>query len=694
MANLLVNKLDPNSKYLNQVISLGDKNKDTLGFFPNKAYKEAARAGNILVAVLEDKCVGYILYRKVKTMSKISITHMCVDSDYRSQGIARALISKLIDLTKEYAGIGLYCRRDYQSAGFWEHLGFKYFSEKDGRGKDKKPLTYYWYDYGNPSLQSFVDEIKMQSSQSKAIIDMNIFINMIDNPSHALNSNWISEYLTFMVTPEIRSEIHRDEDQSRRKQRLSQLSNFIEIPVLNEDFEKIYKILRPNYPVSISKQDESDLKQISYALAGNAEFFVTKDNAVRKKFKEKLLSEFSLTVVSDEELIVNFDERINSASYQGGRLAGASLNINKIKSEQIDNIVLLFHSSNEETAGKFRNKLSSFLSFPKDNEVYVISLDNNSPVALMVLKNSKINILEVPLIKVNKNRFSPDIESAILFWLVNKALELNKRVIRIQKANLSKGMTKALLENSFVEQESFWEKVNITGVLTIDEVKDAIESINILNEGDMLESRTSSLIPPIALHGEQDDEKKVINIEKELWPLKIKSALVKSYVIPIQSKWAIHLFDTELGSQTFFGSNPDLVLKMENVYYRSSYTKLPKANSRILWYVSKGQSSGYQGIKSIRACSYVDEVIVGTPKDLFKKYNKLGVLNWWNLLEVADNDIEKEILLFKFSRTELFKNPIPLEKYCEISGNNSAPQAPILVGSSVFEELYLLGMGK
>jgi hypothetical protein len=39
-------QINHNSKYLNQVISLGDANKSTLGLFPKDAYKESASKNN------------------------------------------------------------------------------------------------------------------------------------------------------------------------------------------------------------------------------------------------------------------------------------------------------------------------------------------------------------------------------------------------------------------------------------------------------------------------------------------------------------------------------------------------------------------------------------------------------------------------------------------------------------------------
>lgn len=122
-------EIDDDSKYLQKVIRLGDANKDTLGFLPHEAFKEAARQRKILVAITPTgTCVGYILYRVVKTKRIAAITHLCVDVQYRGNGIAQQLVEHLKQVTRDLRGISLFCKRDYQSNNFWPNVGFTYIS--------------------------------------------------------------------------------------------------------------------------------------------------------------------------------------------------------------------------------------------------------------------------------------------------------------------------------------------------------------------------------------------------------------------------------------------------------------------------------------------------------------------------------------------------------------------------------------
>ena len=107
----------------------------------------------------------------------------------------------------------------------------------------------------------------------------------------------------------------------------------------------------------------------------------------------------------------------------------------------------------------------------------------------------------------------------------------------------------------------------------------------------------------------------LLQLEKVLWPAKITNLSLEAYVVPIRPQWALHLFDPSLANQDLFGSEPSRMFNIENAYYRSSKRKTLAAPARILWYVSKGNSK-FQGTMAIRACSYLEEVIIDEPNPL------------------------------------------------------------------------------
>ena len=159
----------------------------------------------------------------------------------------------------------------------------------------------------------------------------------------------------------------------------------------------------------------------------------------------------------------------------------------------------------------------------------------------------------------------------------------------------------------------------------------------------------------------------------------------------------MHLFDTDIASgQDLFGSEPSLILNAENVYYRSSTPKVLSAPGRVLWYVSAGNKL-YQGSMCVKACSYLDDVEIGTAKQLFSKYKKLGIYKWKDVYnEVADGDLNKDIMAFKFLKLEVFSHPISLaqlQAIWKVDGKNfNNAVSPLAISKERFLEIYNLGM--
>lgn len=102
------------SPYLDTVIRLADENSSTLGFLPREAFFTRASEEEIFVSVDENENVlGYLLYGTNQRDLLIYITHLCVDKEHRSKGVARALLERLVETTKyKFRGIRVRCRRN------------------------------------------------------------------------------------------------------------------------------------------------------------------------------------------------------------------------------------------------------------------------------------------------------------------------------------------------------------------------------------------------------------------------------------------------------------------------------------------------------------------------------------------------------------------------------------------------------
>jgi GNAT superfamily N-acetyltransferase len=143
---------------INEVVALGDSQKNTLGFLPEHAFFEYADRGNILVAVsAEGRAIGYVLFAQKRNLV-CRLSHVCVQPDCRKEGVAAALVSELKKHTAQMRRITLKCRRDYGIDSFWLKNGFTAIGETKGRGKTHSTLTIWEFSL-QPTLLSLVPEI-------------------------------------------------------------------------------------------------------------------------------------------------------------------------------------------------------------------------------------------------------------------------------------------------------------------------------------------------------------------------------------------------------------------------------------------------------------------------------------------------------------------------------------------------------
>ena len=195
-------------------------NSRTLGFFPGGAFNDYAKQRNVLVAIdSKKKCIGYLLYRCSR--GRVIIVHLCVDGAWRGKGLANKLIEHLKTSTKGFWGIGLRCRRDFKANKMWPKLGFVAHHERAGRSRDGKELTFWWLDYGHPTLFTYAIGQKLETKLC-VTIDANVFFDFYDNTpqaeeSKALLADWLQDDLQVCLTDEILNEIDRHSSPAERK---------------------------------------------------------------------------------------------------------------------------------------------------------------------------------------------------------------------------------------------------------------------------------------------------------------------------------------------------------------------------------------------------------------------------------------------------------------------------------------------
>jgi Acetyltransferase (GNAT) domain len=695
-----VEEISVDSEYLETIINLGNTNAKTLGFLPFGAFHDLAKENRILGCIASDiGCVGYLLYGINRRHCRVRITHLCVDTNWRNRGIAKLLIDKLKIKTKHLNGILLSCRRDYNLHGMWSALGFVARNEKPGKSKKGSILTQWWLDYGHDNL---LTNLTYQITDSKlcVAIDANIFFDLVENEkideesneSRVLIADWLDSEIELCLTDEINNEINRNPDGKKREKLRTAISHFTLLPCIQQEFDKICQDLRRFFPEKMKPSDASDMRQIARVITSqiNTPYFITRDKRLLEEIEEEIYQEFNLIIIDPINFIIKLDELRRETEYQPQRLVGTDIEEIRVQSGELDSIVDLFLDySQGERKTDFSKKIRHFLSNTNQFKCFTVGKKLLAPIALIVYDRTENEELKIPIFRFRNSNITPTILRRCIFQCFSISASENRQFTRITENFLNDETINSLLEDRFFKIEDGWLRANLAISQNAADVSYYLD--NLCKESGKGYEQYLPIVDALANLDLLHNPEIMADIERMLYPAKITDADVPTFIIPIQSWWAKDLFDQELASEVLWGAKEEIALKREVVYYCAK--RAMQAPGRILWYVSKsgtGKNSSHI-VGAIRACSHIDEIVIGKPKDLYKRFRRLGVYSFQDVIKTADNNLDKNIMAVKFSDTELFTNPIKLADIIEIVGRRISVQSSSKITSEEFKMLYNVG---
>jgi GNAT superfamily N-acetyltransferase/predicted nucleic acid-binding protein len=697
-----VETLDANSDAFEDVVKLADQNSKFLGFFPKQAFKRSADDGKILVIydIPKKSIKGYLLYFVAHDRAKIQ--HLCVKYEFRKEGIGRILVDDLKTRTKHLEAITLHCARKFPAHEFWPRVGFVAVGEKLGRGKDKKWLTNYRFDHGHPNLFTVTTQ-DVAEAVIEMVIDANIFFAICglaetcDNDVQALQADWIQEEVSFRVTDELFNEIARCDDDDRRERARGMVRSFPQVdadPIKRQQAVKtIAQVL--GTPTKVS--DVSDQAHLANAIAGNFEHFVTHDSALLARCRD-VHADLGIRVIQPIELITMLDELRRDVEYAPARLAGASPTVQRVGSELIPTVLQRFlNTGRGEKKGAFCKRLSALLSDPENVTAETVSVGKGDPIVLIVSREpaSNPNVWTVPVLRSAKHQLSPTILRHIVHRAVRQSAATGDGVCTVTDNAMDPRTENVLRDLGFRRSGDGWTKLNLSGCCKVDEIRGRLSGLlESVGFSDEFKNKMLGLTPEAESAGHSAES--LAQLEQFLWPMRIVDDRIPNYIVPIQPRWARELFDERLASEQLIPADEDIALRCENVYYRSGHIQIPPAPAHVLWYVSAASDS-IKGPQSIRACSNIVETTVGTPKELFVRFKRLGVYRWQDVLGVAKNEHNRSILAFRFCGTQIFPNEVRFEEVKEVlmkAGQKMPPLSmPVKIPATCFEELFNSGSG-
>jgi ribosomal protein S18 acetylase RimI-like enzyme len=120
---------------LQQLKKLAAENSDALGFVLRSALALAIMEKRVVVAIANNKIIGFQEYYHRKRDGQTTLYHKCVALEFRRQGIGTALVDAVLDECKEKGRewLLLKCPEDLPSNSFHKQYGFQLVGTENGR---------------------------------------------------------------------------------------------------------------------------------------------------------------------------------------------------------------------------------------------------------------------------------------------------------------------------------------------------------------------------------------------------------------------------------------------------------------------------------------------------------------------------------------------------------------------------------
>lgn len=651
---------------LDEVFNLYRGASAKLGHMPRGGFEEAIAKKTLIVASTQDLgMIGYVLYRV--TNRTACIAHVCVKKEMRRMRVAEMLLNHLKQSTSHLDGIRLKCRDDYNVAPLWQRCGFIARGSTIGRGADAAALTVWHFSHNQADLFS-----EIVSAKPKAVIDANVFFDFIipDRPGHAqaqaLTNPWLEDMVDLAITPEIYNDINRGTDPKIKELSRAQASTFEELRASGIDVDRMAAGIRKLYPDGrvFWERDESDVRHIAFTIAAGAQYFVTRDQRLLGLAPE-VLHHHSVQVLTPAELVSHLDMIQREGEYQPRRLGGTSVRTKKLDALDVGTAMDAFRHPQEGTRD-FRSLLEAALANPQNGYCALTHDTSGQPAVLLCASPSSGSRIDLSLIRVAGSALGPTILRNRLMTLIQETAKRGHPAIKVSDPHVSPAVREALEELGFHCANGAWLKPLMDGFHDFSAITAQLAA-------------HALPVPDLELPADID------SLSTFIWPGKLDSDRFTCYLVPIEACWAEHFFDTELASTRLpglSGIREDLHLGVEGVYYSAAKMGL-YAPGYILWYVSKGREG--VGSMEVKALSRLREVAVGTPKELFRRFNRLGVYGWKDVLGKAKGNMDATLIALRFSHTELFPVPLPGSRLAEFGVPH--PYGPRVVPYATFRQI-------
>lgn len=321
--------------YVDRVRRLADANRSMLGFVPDSAYREAALKGCLWIAVnrTTQDLMGYLFFGG--TYPHLKVFQIYVGHEFRSAGMARALIEELKKHGEATNHLTIAARvaAELDANEFWRRVGFRIVDQVPGGKKTGRTINIYLLELDAPSLfreyqggtSSSFGNVQRISYPSRPILqtpsyvlDLNVFFDILENrdtgESARILSSALGNEIKLSVTSEFVRELERHSQNFDNDPVLEFAKRLPTLPDLAPDtltalMKDIRNILSPS-PTKAGLQSAnkvSDLVHLAACIHHRAYGFVTRDGEILQR-AAKLHARYDLRIVSPVDLCESYGD--------------------------------------------------------------------------------------------------------------------------------------------------------------------------------------------------------------------------------------------------------------------------------------------------------------------------------------------------------------------------------------------------
>lgn len=660
------------SSDLSAVDRLMKRHSNTLGFLPLAVIEDYLKKETVLGAKTpEGHLIGYLLYAAY--YDRFRIVQLCVTRASRGQRLARRFVDALIDEATSQKIITLTCRNDFPAHNMWPKLGFVPIDERPGRSKEGHLLT-LWRRTLARDAQLELFRANVSEDTIDIAIDAQVFFDFDEpdiektQPSKALVSDFFIDSINIWVTDELLTEINRNHSAKTRQITRNRAKQFLDVkydPLLLDRFTRVLRDLLP----SSNANQISDIGHLAKVASSDIRIFVTRDQGLINKSQGIFVST-NVRVMSPTEFIMSLRELQESQAPVPDRVSGLGLEWRPLNSKEFGAFPFERFLAKGEKLHQLRGSVSSLITASQPADVEVLWA-HDEPVALRALSVDSQDTLTLSLGRVSPKADVSLIGQFLLSDVVYRAIRRNQDVVKVESVALPAGMAEALSEMGFVECNGGMVRFCFTRHLNRREALDAI----------------AKLVPEASASYQALSDHQLM---RSCSPM-ASTIDQKTFLVPIKSAFALNLFDRQQSSYDLFGGEPSILMLWSNTYYRAkTLHKLIQPPGRILWYVSGGTGE-------IVAVSHLDEVVIDTPKELFRRFKRSGTLQWEDIYDLCKGDISTELMALQFSHTFPLQRRVPLPEIWRAfdeDGIGRSLQSPRRLPHKTFRKLFELGYPK